>query len=111
TINRKKKQIQYIITAMDYLTKWPEARVIKMANAKEVLDFIYEDIICRYGYSQKILTDRGSHFNNQIITKMMEKFKIVHNFSIPYHPKTNGLIKRFNKTICEAIAKSEEIKN
>jgi hypothetical protein len=105
------KRNKYIITAMDYLTKWPEARAIKMANAEEVLDFIYEDIICRHGCPQKILTDRGSHFNNQIITKMMEKFKIVHNFSTPYHPKTNGLIERFNKTICEAIAKSGETKN
>ena len=105
------KRNKYIITAMDYLTKWPEARAIKMANAEEVLDFIYEDIICRHGCPQKILTDRGSHFNNQIITKMMEKFKIIHNFSTPYHPKTNGLIERFNKTICEAIAKSGEIKN
>lgn len=102
---------RYIITAMDYFTKWPEARALKAANAEEVSKFIYEDIICRHGCPQKILTDRGSHFNNQTITTMMEKFKVTHNFSTPYHPKTNGLIERFNKTICEAIAKSGEIKD
>ena len=105
-----KKGNKYIVTAMDYFTKWPEARALKSANAKEVQEFIYEDIICRHGCPQKILTDRGSYFNNQLITKMMEKFKIIHNFSTPYHPKTNGLIERFNKTLCEAIAKSGEIK-
>ena len=49
---------------MDYFTKWPEARALKEANAKEISKFIYEDIICKYGCPQKILTDRGTHFNN-----------------------------------------------
>src|SRR6266542_4884927 len=100
------KENRYIVTVMDYFTKWPEVRAIKIANAEEVLNFIYEDIICRYRYPQKILTDRKSHFNNQTITKMMKNFKITHNFSTSYHSKTNGLIERFNKTLCEAIAKS-----
>src|SRR5277367_980035 len=56
---------KYIIVAMDYFTKWPEARAISEANAKEVSKFIYEDIICRHGCPKKILSDRGSHFNNQ----------------------------------------------
>ena len=102
---------RYIVTAMDYFTKWPEARAIKTANAEEVSSFIYEDIICRHGCPQKILTDRGSHFNNQLIARLMEKFEIVHNLSTPYHPKTNGLIERFNKTLCEALAKLKDIEN
>ena len=55
---------KYIVVAMDYFTKWPEARALKEANAREISRFIYEDIICRHGCSQKILTDRGTHFNN-----------------------------------------------
>ncbi|CAG8759387.1 9102_t:CDS:2, partial [Gigaspora rosea] len=35
---------RYIVVATDYITKWPEARVIKHANAQEVADFLYEDI-------------------------------------------------------------------
>ena len=96
---------KYIAVAIDYFTKWPEAKAIPNATAKEVSIFIFEEIICRHGCPQKILTDRGSHFNNQLIKELTEKFKIKHGFSTPYHPKTNGLVERFNKTLCEALAK------
>ena len=96
---------KYIVVAMDYFTKWPEAKALTEATAKEVAMFIYEDIICRHGCPKKILSDRGTHFNNRVIEKLVEKFQIKHKFSTPYHPKTNGLVERFNKTICEALAK------
>src|SRR2546429_1194203 len=96
---------RYILVAVDYFTKWPEAKATKEATAQEVANFIYEDIICRHGCPQRILSDRGSHFNNNMIEELMEKFKIKHGFSTPYHPKTNGLTERFNKTIGESLAK------
>src|SRR6266511_2940143 len=55
---------KYIVVAINYFTKYPEARALTNANAKSVANFIYEDIICRHGCSIKILSDRGSHFNN-----------------------------------------------
>ncbi len=96
---------KYIVVAVDYFTKWPEAKAIPEATAKEVATFIYEEIICRHGCPKKILSDRGSHFNNQVIQEITERFRIKHKFSTPYHPKTNGLVERFNKTLCEALAK------
>jgi transposase InsO family protein len=35
----------------------------------------------------------------------MDKFEIKHLLSTPYHLQTNGLVERFNKTLCESIAK------
>src|SRR5438046_3057363 len=96
---------------MDYLTKWPEARALSEATGKEVSNFIFEDIICRHGSPQKILTDRGTHFKNQIVEGLMEKFKVNHLFSTPYHLKTNGLVEGFNKTLCESLAKLGGSKN
>ena len=93
---------------MDYLTKWPEAKAVSEATAEQTAIFIYEKIICRYGYSTKILSDRGSHFKNQMIEKLMEKFQIKHLFSTPYHPQTNGLVERYNRTLCESLAKTVE---
>src|SRR6516162_5555776 len=96
---------KYIIVAQDYFTKWPEAKAVKEATAKEVSQFIFEDIICRHGCPKKILSDRGSHFHNELIKNLTDKFEIKHNFSTPYHLKTNGLVERFNKTLCESLAK------
>lgn len=102
---RTKKGNRYIIVAMDYLTKWPEARPVPAATAEETEKFIYEDIICQHGCPQIILSDRGTHFNNQVIQRLVERFQIRHLFSTPYHPQTNGLVERFNRTLCESLAK------
>ena len=102
---RTQRNKKYIVVAMDYLTKWPEARALSEATAEKVAEFIYEQIICQHGCPQIILSDRGTHFNNNMITKLLEKFKINHLLSTPYHPQTNGLVERFNRTLCESLAK------
>ena len=91
---------------MDYLTKWPEAKPTKEATAASSVDFVYEDIICWHGCSGIIQTDRGTHFNNQLLEKLLEKFKIEHLMSTPYYPQTNGLVKWFNRTLIEALSKA-----
>jgi hypothetical protein len=60
---------RYIITATDYLTKYPEARAVKNADASTTAQFIFEDIICRHGAPKEILSDRGRNF----IAKMTEE--------------------------------------
>src|SRR6266511_1152831 len=102
------RENKYIVVAIDYFTKYPEARALANANARNIANFLYEDIICRHGCPRKIISDRGTHFNNQVIKNLLERFKIRHNLSTPYHPKTNGLVERFNKTLCESLAKLNE---
>jgi Integrase zinc binding domain/Integrase core domain len=100
-----KRKKRYIIVAMDYFTKWPEAKAVTRDTAEETARFLYEDIICRHGCPQKIISDRGTHFKNRLIESLTERFNIQHNLSTSYHPQTNGLVERFNKTLCEALSK------
>ena len=102
---------RYIVVAIDYLIKWPEAKALKEVTAEEVSKFIYEEIICQHGCPARILSDRGSHFNNRIIELLSERFQIKHHFSTPYHPQTNGLVERFNRTLCESLAKLKDKTN
>ena len=96
---------RYIIVAIDYLTKWPEARAVSDIKAKTVAKFIYEDIICRHGAPIILLSDRGSNFMSELIAELCNDFQIKHHKSSAYRPQTNGMIERFNRTIGEAIAK------
>ena len=73
---RTQRGKKYIVTAMDYLTKWPEARALTEATAEKVADFIYEQIICQHGCPQIILTDRGTHFNNNLVNRLLENSKL-----------------------------------
>ena len=108
---RTRYRKRYIIVVTDYMTKWPEAKAVKEAIAKVTVEFIYKEIICRHGTPKIILTDRGTHFNNQLVNGLCEKFEIKHKLSSPYHSQTNGLVERFNRTLCESLAKVSEKEN
>ncbi len=107
-LEKTRKGNKYILVATDYLTKWPEAKAMKEATAENVIEFIYKRIICRHGCPRTILSDRGTHFRNKLVDGLCEKFRIKHKLSSPYHPQTNGLVERFNRTLCESLAKVSE---
>jgi hypothetical protein len=85
-LSQTKNGNRYILVAMDYLTKWPEAKAMDKATAENVTEFIYKEIICRHGTPKIIMSDQGSHFKNQMMKGLCEKFKIKHKLSSPYHP-------------------------
>ena len=107
-LNRTRKGNKYILVLTEYLTKWPEAKALKEATAEKVAEFLYKEIICRHGCPRKIISDRGSHFVNEVIMRLCDEFQIKHAKSSPYHPQTNGLTERFNRTLCESLAKLSE---
>src|SRR5436305_4079453 len=110
-LEKTRRGNKYILVTTDYLTKWSEAKAMRDATATNVMKFIYEVIICRHGCSKIILSDRGTHFRNKLVEKLCEKFEIKHKLSAPYHSQTNGLVERFNCTLCESLAKVLEKEN
>ena len=93
------------MTAMDYFTKWPIAEALKEAMAKAVSSFIYKKVICEHGYPEILWSDRRTHFMNRVIQDLIKKFRIKYRLSSPYHLQMNGLVERFNQTLCEKLAK------
>src|SRR5947199_10623000 len=84
---------------------------MKGVTAENVIEFIYKQIICIHGYSRIILSDRETHFRNKLVDGLCEKFEIKHKLSSPYHSQTNGLVERFNRILCEGLAKVSQRKD
>lgn len=82
----KKTGVHYIITVSDFLTKWAEAQLVKDCSVDIVAHFIFEYILSNFGCPKILITDRGSHFLNNIIEALMEEFEVHHQKSMPYHP-------------------------
>jgi len=96
---------RFIAVAVEGLTRWPEAAPLTQKTGAEVANFIYTNIYCRYGCPRHIQTDNGSEFKNETVEKLLKKWKIPHHFSTPYHPQSQGLVERYNKTLCDALAR------
>jgi hypothetical protein len=61
---------RYIITAIEYLTRWDEAREVKDYGATIVACFIFDDIITRFGCPKILMSDKGTHFINKTVESL-----------------------------------------
>ena len=69
-----------------------------MLKASHVAKFIKNNIICRYGVPNEIISDNGSHFKKEVID-LLEKYNVAFHKSSTYMPQTNGAVKAINKNI------------
>jgi hypothetical protein len=44
------------------------------------------NIFTRFGTPRAIISDGGSHFNNQAFVSLLKKYGITHKVGTPYHP-------------------------
>ena len=95
----------YILTAVDYLSRWAEAKAVKQIRAKDVAKFVYEDICCKFGVPLELLSDQGLGFRAELVDYLCEKMKIKHNYTTPYYPQCNGLNERFNGELVKILSK------
>ena len=76
----------YIVLAVDYVSKWVEAKATRTNDSKVVVDFIKSNIFTRFGTPKAIISDIGTHFCNRSIEVLFRKYNITHKVSISYHP-------------------------
>ena len=96
---------RHIIVAVDYLTKWVEAKAVKDVTAKRVATFLFDQICCRFGIPLVIISDRGPGFRSEMVQVLVDKLKIQHRFSSPYYPQCNGLVESTNAQIMKMLSK------
>ncbi|XP_047978466.1 uncharacterized protein K02A2.6-like [Salvia hispanica] len=89
----------YILVAVDYVSKWIEAKATTTCESKEVAKFLKDNIFNRYGVPRAIISDQGTHFCNRTIEALMKKYDVHHRVSTPYHPQSNGQAEISNREI------------
>ena len=77
---------EYLLVAVDYLSKWVEAIPTRTNDHQEVLRFITRCIFARYGCPRAIISDGSSHFNNSHFRALLKKCGVHHRITTPYHP-------------------------
>jgi hypothetical protein len=83
---------QHIIVVIDYFTKWVEAMPTIKSDGKTVAFFMFNQIIARFRIPSEIVTDHGSHFQNEMMKELASKLGFKHGHSSPYYPQENGQV-------------------
>ncbi|GJS80582.1 reverse transcriptase domain-containing protein [Tanacetum coccineum] len=87
---------KYILVAVDYLSKWVEAKALPTNDARVVVKFL-KSLFARFGTPRAIISDRGTHFCNDKFAKVMSKYGVTHRLATAYHPQTSGQVKVSNR--------------
>ena len=93
---------------MDYFTKWTEVVPLKNMTHQEVIEFITEHIIHRFGIPQTLTTDQGSSFISKEVRDFAELYKIKILNSSSYYAQANGQAESSSKILIKLIKKKIE---
>lgn len=82
-------------------------------TAQEIAQFFLTNIVLRHGAPRYLLSDRGTAFLSALVKDVLAASRVIHQITSTYHPQTNGLTERFNRTLSQmlSIYISNDLKN
>ncbi|KAM1041861.1 hypothetical protein ACFX2I_030941 [Malus domestica] len=101
-----KGKVCYAVVAVDYFTKWAEVEPLATITEAKIEDFVWKNILCRFGIPNAIVTDNGRQFDNKKFRLFCSKFNINLCFASPAHPQSNGQVEAINKIIKRTLKTS-----
>ena len=99
---------QYAVVFVDYLTKWPEVFAVPDQSTATIARLLVEEIVSRHGVPAEILSDRGRSFLSALMREVEMLLGIHKVNTSAYHPQTDGLVERYNRTLTAMLAKTVE---
>jgi len=100
-----KGKYKFLLVGIDYFTKWVEAEPLTAITAKNVENFVWENIIWQFDLPQVIITDNSRQFIDRGLAEFYEKLDIKHITNSVEHPQINGQAEAANKVILNELRK------
>ena len=95
---------RYTLVVSDYFTKWAEAYPIPDQEAKTVAEVFVNQFVARFGTPLLIHTDQGRNFESKLFKEMCNLLGVKKTRTTAFHPQSDGLVERLNRTIGTMIA-------
>nr|GEV99759.1 reverse transcriptase domain-containing protein [Tanacetum cinerariifolium] len=96
-------KVNFLIVAIDYFTKWIEAKAVATITGGQVKKFVWDNIVCSFGIPGEIVSDNGKHFSDNPFKDWCDKLNITQRFASVKQPQSNGLVERANRSLGEGI--------
>ena len=98
-----KGQVKFLLVAIDYFTKWVEAKALATITEARIRSFVWKNIICGFGIPLTIISDNGRQFDSQGFREFCSNLGIKNQFSSLGHPQANGQTEVTNWTLLKII--------
>jgi transposase InsO family protein len=85
----KSRQCEYILVAVDYVSKWVEALPCRAADSNNAKRIFSETIFSRFEVPRMVISDGGPHFIDRKFQRFLSDHGVRHNIATPYHPQTS----------------------
>ena len=96
------KKSRYILTMIDYTTRYPKAVALPSIETDGVAETLVE-MFSRVGIPDEMLTDCGSQFAAGVMKEVSRLLSLQKLTTTSYHPKCNGLVERFHATLKQIL--------
>ena len=95
---------RYVVVFTEYLTRWPEAFAVPNTDARTIARLLVNHIVLTHGAPRTLLSDRGKNFLSSLVRSVCELLNTKKVNTTAYHPQTDGLVERFNHTLCQSVS-------
>jgi hypothetical protein len=98
--------LKYVVVAVQYFSKWIEAKPLATITSVTVQKFFWQNIVCRFGVPKAITVDNGTQFDAKTFKDFCDQIGMKIHFASVRHPESNGLVKRANGIIMTVLGAS-----
>jgi len=97
---------KFIVVAIEYFTRWIEAKPLATISLETVKKFFWQNIICRFRVPRTLTLDNEKRFDSDKFKEFCKNIGTKIAFASVYHPESNGTVERANRVIFSAISKT-----
>ena len=97
------RQMKFLVVGIDYFTKWMEAEPLAKITQQNVKNFIWRNIVCRFGVPRVLVSNNGWQFDNTPFRDFCDQLGIKNHYSSPSHPQANGQAEVANRSLLKII--------
>jgi len=97
---------QYILMAVDYVSKWVEVVALPSNAARAVIKFLKKNIFTQFGTPRAIINDGGKYFCNHQFKTLLLKYGVKQYVATLYHPQTSGYVEVSNRELKRILEKT-----
>ena len=96
---KEKPVVKNVLVVEDHFTCYTQAYVTNNHTARTTACVLYNEFFWVFGFPRRLMSDQAAKFTGQVVSELCDLLGVTKIRTLPYHPQTNGTVKRVHQTI------------